>query len=197
MKHLIIDVETLAVAEKAVVLQIAAALHDSENKETMFESLSFRNWKLEVKSQSEHGRVVERETLEWWKTQPIEVQRQALIPNNSDVDPEAALVEFEDWLISKSFNKYKDFIWQRGSKDQDWVCSLMRDCGWIPYKLPISFHRVRDIRTCVDVLGQSSKLNGYPDNTDELRGMVPDYKQHDAMSDIKLELLILRQCGIL
>jgi hypothetical protein len=197
MKHVIIDVETLGVAEKSIILQIAAAIHDTANKDTFLESLKFKNWKLQARPQAQHGRVVCEDTLKWWKTQPHEVQVQAFIPNKNDIDPEIACQELEDWLLENGFDKRKDFIWQRGSKDQDWICSLMMDCGWIGWKLPLSFHRVRDIRTCVDVLGHSEKLNGYPDNTEELRAQIPGYKQHDAESDIKLELLILRQCGIL
>lgn len=197
MKHLIIDLETIGVAENSVVLQIAAALHDTANKETFLESLQFRSWKLNAKVQAESGRKVEADTLKWWKTQPHEVQLKSLIPSKADMDPEAACQEFCDWLKENGFDKKKDLIWQRGSKDQDWLCSLMLDCGWIGDTLPISFSRVRDIRTCVDVLGWSEKLNGYPDNTEELRAAVPGYKQHDAESDLKFELLVLRQCGIL
>lgn len=196
MKHLVIDVESMGIEEKSVILQISAAIHDTDNKETMFESLKFRNWKIQAKPQTEFGRTVDADTLKWWKEQPHEVQLKSLIPSKDDVDPEAACQELEDWLKECGFTN-KDFIWQRGSKDQDWICSLMTDCGWIGWKLPLKFYRVRDIRTCVDVLGHSTKLNGYPDNVDELRAQVPGYKQHDAESDIKLELLILNQCGIL
>lgn len=197
MKHLIIDVESMSVAEKGVILQISAALHNSANKDDMFEKLSFRNWKIAAKPQTEFGREVDADTLKWWKEQPHEVQLKSLIPSKNDVDPEVACEEFEEWLKEQGFNKRSDMIWQRGSKDQDWICSLFADCGWISSQMPIAFYRVRDIRTAVDVLGWSEKLNGYPDNADELRAQVPDYKQHDAESDIKLELLILRQCGIL
>lgn len=196
MKHLIIDVETLGVAETSVILQIAAAIHDTVNKETMFESLKFRTWKIQAKQQVEFGRTVAQDTLTWWKTQPLEVQKLALIPSEADVDPEVACEELAEWLTECKFTT-RDMIWQRGSKDQDWISSLMMDCGWMDSKLPLKFYRVRDIRTCVDVLGHSEKLNGYPDNLEELRALVPGYKQHDALSDIKLELLILRQCGIL
>lgn len=197
MQHLIIDVETMGIAEDSVILQISAALHNTENKEQMFEKLQFRNWKLQAKPQTQFGRKVDADTLKWWKDQPHEVQLKSLIPSKDDVDPEVAIQELEDWLKENGFNKKTDVIWQRGSKDQDWICSLASNCGWIAQQMPISYHRVRDIRTCVDVLGWSTKLNGYPDNADELRAQVPGYKQHDAESDIKLELLILRQCEIL
>lgn len=197
MKHLIIDLETLATHQDAVVLQITAAMHDTENKDTLLESLDFKNYKLNAKVQHEHGRRVDPDTIKWWKEQHIDVQRQSFIPTKDDLDPEVALTDFEEWLKSSGFSKRNDFIWQRGSKDTDWLVSLMQDCGWAWSQVPLSYGRVRDIRTVVDVLGMSSRLNGYPDNTEELRAQIPDYKQHDAMSDVRFEVLVLREAGIL
>jgi hypothetical protein len=197
MKHLIIDLETLATHQDAVILQITAAMHDTDNKETLFESLQWKNYKLQAKVQHEHGRIVDPDTVRWWKEQHIDVQREAFIPRADDLDPEEALNDFTDWLKTNKFDKWKDFVWQRGSMDNDWLVSLMQDCGWTWKQVPLNFARVRDIRTTVDVLGMSSKLNGYPDNTEELRGQIPGYKQHDAASDVKFEILVLREAGIL
>jgi hypothetical protein len=197
MKHLIIDLETLATHQDAVILQITAAMHDTADRDTLLDTLKFKNYKLNAKVQHEHGRRVDPDTIKWWKEQHVDVQRQSFIPHKDDLEPEVALTDFEEWLKSEGFNKHKDFIWQRGSKDSDWLTSLFLDCGWVFKQIPIQYNRVRDIRTVVDVLGMSSRLNGYPDNTEELRAQIPDYKQHDAVSDVRFEVLVLREAGIL
>jgi hypothetical protein len=197
MKHLIIDCETLAIHEDAVILQITAALHDTANHDTLLESLQIKNYKLNAKIQHEHGRKIDPDTVKWWKEQHIDVQRQSFIPSPDDIDPEVALTDMEEWLKENKFDKYKDFVWQRGSKDCDWLTSLYMDCGWAWKMVPVGWHKVRDLRTVVDVLGMSSKLNGYPDNTEELRAQIPGYKQHDAQSDVRFEVLVLREAGIL
>jgi hypothetical protein len=194
--HLIIDVETMATHQDAVILQITAAMHNTRNKDTLFESLDIKNYKLQAKPQADYGRRVDPDTIRWWREQHIDVQKQAFIPHPDDLDPEEALTDFAEWLKSHKFNKYEDFIWQRGSMDTDWIVSLFQSCGWAWKQVPLPFHRVRDIRTCVDVLGMSSKLNGYPDNTEELRAQIPGYKQHDALSDVKFEILTLHEAGI-
>jgi hypothetical protein len=196
MNHLIIDVETLATHQDAVILQLTAAMHKTANKETLLQSLDIKNYKLQAKVQTEYGRKVDPETVKWWREQHIDVQRQAFIPSAIDLDPEVALTDFADWLKSHKFNKYEDFIWQRGSMDTDWIVSLFQSCGWAWKQVPLPYHRVRDIRTTVDVLGMSSKLNGYPDNVEELRAQIEGYKQHDARSDVMLEVLTLRDAGI-
>lgn len=191
MKHLIIDVETLGIDSKAVVLQFVAAIYDGTTKE-----ISIRNWKLDAMQQKQFGRTIDPETMKWWQQQNIEAQKMALIPSADDVDPEVAMTEFEEWLGAQKFTR-NDLIWQRGSMDHDWLASLFMDCGWLAEKLPIKFYRVRDIRTAVDVLGCSSKLNGYPDNTDEIKAKIPGYKQHDAKSDVIFEIAVLREIGLL
>jgi hypothetical protein len=197
MNHLIIDCETLSTHQDAVILQITAALHNTDNKDSLFENLQIRNYKLNAKLQHEHGRKVDPETIKWWKEQHVDVQKQSFIPSVNDIEAEFALQDFEDWLKANKYDKRKDFVWQRGSKDADWLTSLFMDCGWIHAQLPFSWGKVRDIRTVVDVLGMSSKLNGYPDNTEELRAQIPGYKQHDAVSDVKFEILVLHEAGIL
>lgn len=197
MKHLVIDCETLATHQDAVILQITAALHDTVNKDTLLDSLKIKNYKLNAKVQHEFGRKVDPDTIKWWREQHIEVQKQSFIPLPSDEDPEVALTDFEEWLKEEGFDKYKDFIWQRGSMDTDWLISLFQSCGWVWNQVPLKYHRVRDIRTLVDVLGMSEKLNGYPTNSEELRAQIPNYRQHDALSDVKFEVLVLREAGIL
>lgn len=202
MKHLILDIETLSVREDAIILQIAAGIFDTTKKreeegvESLLENIDFVNYKLNAKIQKD--RLVSKSTLEWWKTQPLDVQKASLIPSPEDWDPEAACEDFALWLKNSKFDKRKDTLWQRGTKDSDWLGSLMRDCGWVSHEtLPFNWWRVRDLRTAVDVLGQSSKMNGYPDNIAELEGMIPGYQHHDAKCDVEMEFVILRQCGVL
>jgi hypothetical protein len=194
--HLIIDLETLGIHQDSVILQITAAMHNTKNKDTLFESLDIKNYKLQAKPQAELGRIVDPDTVRWWREQHVEVQQQAFIPHASDWEPAAALNDLAAWMKQHKFNKYEDYIWQRGSMDTDWLVSLFMSYGWVWKQVPIPYHRVRDIRTTIDVLGMSSKLNGYPDNTEELRAQIPGYKQHDALSDVKFEILSLHEAGI-
>jgi hypothetical protein len=197
MNHLIIDVETLSIHQDAVILQFTAALHNTDNRDTLLESLQIKNYKLQAKHQVDIGRRVDPDTVKWWREQHMDVQKQSFIPAPTDLFPEVALTDFEEWLKENKFDKRNDFIWQRGSKDNDWLTSLFLDYGWIFKQIPLQYNKVRDIRTVVDILGMSSKLNGYPDNTEELRAQIPGYKQHDAVSDVKFETLVLRDAGIL
>lgn len=196
MKHLIVDVETLGIHEDSVVLQVTAAMYDPDRKGELFDKVEIKNWKLNAKLQA-RSRKVDKDTLKFWEEQPKEVQKAALIPHSDDVEPEVFCDEMADWIRSFKYEKKSDMFWQRGTKDSDWLTSLFMMNGWEFGQMPWSWGRIRDIRTCVDVLGMSTKLNGYPDNIDELRDMVPNYRRHDSESDVKLELLILYQAGIL
>lgn len=196
MKHLIVDVETLGIHEDSVVLQVTAAMFDPEKPGEFFDKLFIKNWKLNAKMQVK-SRKVDRDTLKFWEEQPIEVQRAAVIPHKDDIEPEIFCDEMTEWINSFKYNKRADMFWQRGSKDSDWLTSLFMMNGYEFNQMPWSWGRIREIRTAVDVLGQSSKLNGYPDNVDELRDMIPGYKRHDSESDVRLEALILFQVGIL
>lgn len=204
MNHLIVDVETLGIHQDAVILQFTAALYNTKDKpvdvddpQELLEKVHIFDAKLNAKIQVSQGRIVEQDTYNWWKTLPRVVQEQSLIPRKDDLDPEVACQMFEEFLVEHKYEMRKDIFWQRGSKDSDWLTSLFLGNGWIFHKMPFSWSRVRDIRTAVDVLGLSSKLNGYPDCRDELQAMIPNYKQHDARSDVLFEVLTLRLAGII
>ena len=202
MKHLIIDCETLGTPDNSVVLEFTAGLVDaskSTEPDVLFsDNLKIISYKLDVAPQAAVGRLVDKGTLEWWKSQPPELRKKVLVPNPAiDRNPEGALDGFADWLRENKFDKRRDYVWQRGSKDSDWLTSLMLDFGYKADNLPIMWWRVRELRTAVDVLGISSKLNGYPDEVDELRAMIPGYTQHDSRSDVMLEALILKRAGLI
>lgn len=189
MRSLIIDLETLGIADNSVVLQISAGIVD-ENGAKYFSA------KLNARTQAESGRLIDPDTLRWWKSQSMDAQVRAFIPNKSlDISPLQACDDFEQFLKDNKYNKKQDFVWQRGSKDADWLSSLFTQNGWVFEKIPFAWWKVREIRTAVDVLGHSKKLNGYPDNVDELRSKIPNYEAHDSLSDVKLEIEILRMLG--
>lgn len=202
MKQLLIDVETLGIHEEAIVLQFTAMMYTpsdqtEESIEEFINNCSILDLKLSVEDQRRLGRKIDQSTVKWWSEQPTSVQQHVFIPKPDDLTVDEAMNQFDQWLSELKFNKKRDTIWQRGSKDADWLTSLFMTAGWVFEQVPIAWYRVRDLRTAVDVLGQSTKLNGYPDNVDDLRAMIPDYKQHDSKSDIILEALILRQAGVL
>jgi hypothetical protein len=202
MKHLLIDVETLGIHEDSVILQFTGMIYNTQPEpedtiQQFLDNCSMIDLKLSVEDQHRFGRKIDPDTVKWWSNQPTSVQQHVFIPNENDLPADEAMSQFESWLKENKFNKKRDTIWQRGTQDILWISSLFMSCGWIFDQIPIAWYRVRDLRTAVDVLGQSTKLNGYPDNTDELRALVPNYKQHDSKSDIMLEALILRQAGVL
>src|SRR5690606_15176238 len=136
--------------------------------------------KLSVADQRRLGRKIDPDTVKWWSNQPTAVQQHVFVPKDTDLPADEAMSAFDSWLTENKFVKKRDTIWQRGTQDFLWLTSLFMSCGWIFSQVPLAWFRVRDLRTVVDVLGMSSKLNGYPDNVDELRAMIPGYKQHDS-----------------
>ncbi len=202
MNHLLIDVETLGIHEDSIVLQFTAMMYKvqdepEETLEQFVNNCSVFEAKLSVADQRRLGRKIDPDTVKWWSDQPTAVQQHVFVPKDTDLPADEAMSAFDSWLTENKFVKKRDTIWQRGTQDVLWLTSLFMSCGWIFSQVPLAWFRVRDLRTVVDVLGMSSKLNGYPDNVDELRAMIPGYKQHDSRSDIMLEALILRQAGVL
>ena len=197
MRHIVLDIETLSSFENAVVLQITAAMlpniEEIESENDLFKEMPFINLKLEAASQLKRGRHVSKSTLEWWKSQGEEAKIAAFYPHVTDIDPVDAMDMFENWLEEIGYDPNNTVIWQRGSKDVDWLVSFWHAYG---REFPMPWWKVRDVRTAVDVKGASSKFNGYPDITRDLVKMIPGYKMHDALSDVRLAALTLIHIGV-
>ena len=196
MKHLIIDAETMSTREFAMVLELSAVIVDQLDSRPILQLPTFR---VKFKASAQTNRHVDPNTVAWWKQQDPAVQQAVLRPSAEDVDPEEGLEAFVRWLEQNKFDKRYDLVWQRGDRDWAWIHSLLLDCGWTDDQkfLPIAWNRIRDLRTAVDVSGISSKINGYPDNVEELKSRIPGFKKHDSLCDVLLEVLILREAGVL
>ena len=170
MKHLLIDVETLGIHEDSVVLQFTGLMYfpqaePEETVEAFLENCSMIDLKLSVEDQRRLGRKIDQGTVKWWSEQPTSVQQTVFIPSADDLPADEAMTRLDTWLAEHKFEKRKDTIWQRGTKDCDWLTSLFMTCGWIFDKVPLGWYKVRDIRSAVDLFGHSTKLNVYPQNT--------------------------------
>lgn len=205
MKNLLIDVETLGVDSNAVLLQIAGVVTDSELSVDDMLASRFQI-KLDARQQKDSGRTIDAATLKFWKEQPIEVREQVILPSKQDKSMNDAIDEFERIVKQQGFDPERNFnsmIFQRGSKDTDWLTNM-----WVQNHRPttlLPWYKVFDIRTAFNVLGVSPKLNGYPDLYDianlELKSKLDALDQlelaHNAMHDVGREVIMLRHFGLI
>lgn len=153
----IFDVETLGVESNSVVLSAALIHFDPLEKPDYQKLLDDAIYvKFNAKEQiQQHKRIVDSNTLDWWKKQHEYIRSLALDPKPDDL----SAVEGIDYL-QKYVRKFPDWkkqtMWARGSLDQLVIDSLT-------YKLDLepitSYNMWRDVRTAVDIMYGST--NGY------------------------------------
>ncbi len=144
---LMIDLETLAVENDAVILTMGAIKFDPFS-DTIGDSLYLR---LQVDEQFEMGRVSADSTLEWWGKQ-------------SEAVREEALGEGEDRVTVEEFtSSLSKFLFGCG---HIWAQGVMFDIGKLEhlYKqlnkpVPWQFWQVRDSRTLLSTLGDPRDKN--------------------------------------
>ena len=104
MIHAMIDLETLSTNPNAVILTIGAVKFDPYTQMKPYDDLYFR---VDVDSQTQMGRHVMQDTLDWWGQQPKEISEEAL----SDQDR----IGLQDMV--KAINKWcvgVDVFWCQG-----------------------------------------------------------------------------------
>jgi hypothetical protein len=154
-KHLMVDMETLAVTPDATILSIAA-VHFDPNGSSYSDSLYF---KVNLDDQHKLGRSIDPNTIEWWSKQNSIVMEEAFSEN--DRIP-----------IGPALNRFHKFAW---GCDAFWSHGATFDlvilenlCRQLNVNIPWQYWQLRDTRTLFD-LGFDPQM--------------PQNSKHDALQD--------------
>lgn len=137
-KFLMVDLETLAVTPRTVVLTLGAVTFNPFGNE-IYDELYF---KIDIDDQDKLGREIDQNTLDWWAKQNLEVMEEAFDPSGR--------IKFEDAITQ--FHKFAwgcDKFWSHGSVFdlmilEDMYQQLNRTPPW-------EFFNLRDTRTLFDL----------------------------------------------
>lgn len=194
MKNLIIDCETLGVNDNAIVPMFAALVTDDQlSIKDNLKNMIILHPKIE--EQEMRGSVRQAQTLQFWAEQPTDV-RELVMDQTNSISLAECHDKFKNFLREKGFYQEEHaFIWQRGSKDLDWLTNLF-PCST---DLKLNWWSIREIRTAIDVLGASQKQNGYMDAdkiSDEgtmlLMKLNEKNKAHHPAYDVVRDFVFLR-----
>lgn len=154
-KHLMVDMETMAVSPDAVVLSLGA-VHFNPWGNGYGDKIYF---KIDLDDQDRLGRAIDPLTLDWWSKQDPAIMEEAFSPNDR-ISLEAAMDQFHKFAWGC------DCFWSHGATfDLVILENILRQMG---RPLPWNYWQLRDTRTLFDL--------GYdPD--------MPQGSKHDALQD--------------
>ena len=104
MIHAMIDLETLSTNPNAVILTVGGVKFDPLTQMKPYEEMYFR---VDVNTQTELGRDVMQDTVDWWSKQPKEISDEAFSDDNR--------IGLQDMI--KKINKFSvgvDVFWCQG-----------------------------------------------------------------------------------
>ena len=150
MIHAMIDLETLSTNPNAVILTIGAVKFDPYTQMKPYDDLYFR---VDVDSQTQMGRHVMQDTLDWWGQQPKEISEEAL----SDQDR----IGLQDMV--KAINKWcvgVDVFWCQGPLfDYAILQNIYTQLG---HPQPWNYWQIRDSRTLFSLVPKdTTKRDGH------------------------------------
>ena len=143
--HAMIDIETLATTPEAVVLSVGGVKFDPYTTVEPAQGMYFR---VDVDSQTEMGRDVMQETLDWWATQPKEISDEALGDENR--------ISLEEMV--KTINKWSvgvDVFWCQGPLfDYAILQDIYKQLG---HPAPWQYWQIRDSRTLFSLVPRENE----------------------------------------
>jgi len=160
-KHLMIDMETMAVSPNAVVLSLGAVHFDPYSSDIMDEIY----FKIDLDDQDKLGREIDPNTIDWWSKQDPGIMEEAFSP-----DGRLPLVTAID-----QFHKFAwgcGAFWSHGATfDLVIIENIYRQLG---KPIPWQYWQLRDTRTLFD-LGHDPEM--------------PKESKHDALADAKRQAI--------
>jgi len=154
-KHLMVDMETMAVSPNAVVLSLGA-VHFDPYQNGYTDSIYFR---IDLDDQDRLGREIDPNTIDWWARQDPKIMEEAFSPDNR-----ISLVDGID-----QFHKFAwgcDAFWSHGATFD--LVILENIYKQLNKALPWNYWQLRDTRTLFD-LGWDPEM--------------PKGNKHDALQD--------------
>lgn len=137
-KHLMVDLETMAVSPRTVVLTLGAVTFNPFTDE-IYDELYF---KVDLDDQDKLGREIDPNTLDWWAKQNPEVMEEAFSPDGR-VPLESAIDQFHKFAWGC------DKFWSHGAVfDLMIIEDIYRQ---LKRPIPWEFWRLRDTRTLFDI----------------------------------------------
>jgi DNA polymerase III epsilon subunit-like protein len=144
MTDIMLDLETLSIRPDAAIIVIGAIKFFRKGSMISMEDSEKFYRRITVESCKEVGLRIDKETLEWWKTQDKNVLYEAL-ENPDRVPLKQALQEFTEWMGNSKY------VWGNGD---DFDCTILGEafsrCGM---QIPWKFFLTRDCRTLFDLAG--------------------------------------------
>lgn len=173
-----LDVETLAIPENPVVLQISGVIFDLTTGKTFEEFNEF----ISPKSCLEKGMKIDLPTVEWWLKQDKSVQKKVFVKALLEgKDVEEVLNQLALFLENVKKKRKVDTIniWGNGMlSDNMWMTSIYKKLGM---KVPWAFWEDQDVRTLVS-LGRR-KYGIDPKKDIPFKG-----DKHNALDDCKHQI---------
>lgn len=151
------DVETLATESTSVILSAAIVYFEPKSEpsyQDLLDNTLFVKFNAEEQI-SQLKRIVNKSTLDWWKTQPDYARQVSFNPKKDDLTAEEGIDRIIRYM-DRYPNPREQTMWARGSLDQVTIDSL---CRQIDKPTISEYYTWRDVRTAIDILYGSS--NGY------------------------------------
>jgi len=160
-KHLMVDMETMAVSPRTVVLSLGA-VHFDPTSDEILDELYF---KIDLDDQDRLGREIDPNTLDWWAKQDPAIMEEAFSPDNR-----IPLIEAMD-----RFHKFAwgcEAFWSHGATfDLVILEDIYRQLN---KPLPWNYWQLKDTRTLFG-------LGIDPD--------MPKGNKHDALADARRQAI--------
>lgn len=178
LRHVMLDLETLATSPDAAILSIGAVLFDPDQGRIANAEEGGTFYRVIDLGNSREPGVIDPRTVEWWMDQALKspAAAEAVFKVGGRVELGAALGDFAAWLLSRGCTRESCREWRIWANDPDFDVTILAS-AYARYgiELPFSYKGSRSMRTLAELSGKFDLLGGYEPEPNECK--------HNALAD--------------
>jgi hypothetical protein len=190
-ENIVIDFETLGETPSSKVIDLAACVFNFDVLDDFNQLVESdcRTFYVKFDLSKQTARIATKSTLQWWSTQPKEVQA-ALHPTEEDMSIKEGLLAFSEFCKEHGIGP-KSHMFTRGTSfDASLLSDLVaKECPELSDgygNFPVKFWNVDDIRTALRFMLLMPNLMKCPVKKGLLEGFIKHNSIHDVCKDVIL-----------
>jgi hypothetical protein len=191
VKNFIFDLETLGKTADSVIVAAAFLVFDLNKKYTFKELVKNALYvKFDVKDQKKAGRKIDPGTVEWWKSQNIDAQKE-LLPTKNDLSMVNAIQTITDYLNKNGISNSKNVMgWCRGTSFDFPMITNMYIQNNSEHLWLCDFWNQKDVRTYIGATVGDHSIN----KIDLPKEILTEsqFTAHDCRHDIARDVLMIQ-----
>lgn len=182
--HCTIDIETRGKYDSCIVTRIAITPFRLDEGIVPYDELVKRSLYISLNQEEQRlaGRLEEKDTMDWWNSQPAQVREESLNETPNDLSIADAFFQIKAFLARWNYNHYESLLYARNAGFECFKIQSLNDQFLPGTKHVLNFWNWHELKSFNLILSGGKTQKFVPPDFDKL-----NFDAHNAVHDAAMD----------